>query len=142
MVRDVSGANTRDEKRKHSTTVHDQTTMQLDINTNGELVLSNVYPGIGIKTDDGLFGIAQRDFGIEVMLDGRHVWQSDDRNPPTQVSFAIARSAMARGINDDAALYVAYHANVAMVMADSGVDLESANDLAAKILNLVFGSAE
>lgn len=42
------------------------------------IVLSEVYSGVGIKTDMGLFGIAQRDSGIEVMLDGKTVWTSHE----------------------------------------------------------------
>lgn len=43
---------------------------------NGETTLSEVYSGVGIETDQGLFGIAQRDGGIEVLLDGETVWTS------------------------------------------------------------------
>jgi hypothetical protein len=39
-----------------------------------EVYLSEVYSGVGIQTDAGLFGIAQRDGGIEVMLNGKTVW--------------------------------------------------------------------
>lgn len=42
----------------------------------GEVVIQGCYNGIGIETDQGLFGIAQRDDGIEVMLDGKLVWSS------------------------------------------------------------------
>ncbi len=42
------------------------------------IVLSGVYSGVGIETDMGLFGIAQRDGGIEVMLDGKSVWTSHE----------------------------------------------------------------
>lgn len=41
-----------------------------------EITLSDVFSGIGIETDMGLFGIAQRDGGIEVMLNGKTVWTS------------------------------------------------------------------
>ena len=44
-----------------------------------ECTLTGVYNGIGIETDEGLFGIAQRDSGIEVMLDGELVWSSTAR---------------------------------------------------------------
>jgi hypothetical protein len=47
----------------------------------GEIVLSEVYSGVGIKTDMGLFGIAQRDGGIEVMLEGKTVWTSHEIAP-------------------------------------------------------------
>lgn len=40
------------------------------------VVLSEVYSGVGIETDMGLFGIAQRDGGIEIMLNGKTVWTS------------------------------------------------------------------
>ena len=40
--------------------------------------LSEVYTGVGIKTEQGLFGVSQRDGGIEVMLDGKLVWSSFD----------------------------------------------------------------
>ena len=46
-----------------------------------ELLLSDVYSGIGIETKMGTFGIAQRDDGIEVMLDGKTVWTSFKLNP-------------------------------------------------------------
>ena len=39
-----------------------------------EITLSEVYSGVGIQTDAGLFGIAERDGGIEVMLNGKTVW--------------------------------------------------------------------
>lgn len=40
--------------------------------------LSDVFSGVGIETAMGLFGIAQRDDGIEVMLDGKTVWTSHE----------------------------------------------------------------
>jgi hypothetical protein len=43
-----------------------------------EAIISECYNGIGIETDQGLFGIAQRDDGIEVMLNGEFVWSSMD----------------------------------------------------------------
>lgn len=48
--------------------------------TNGEpeITLSEVYSGVGIETDMGLFGIAERDGGIEVRFGGRTVWTSHD----------------------------------------------------------------
>lgn len=42
------------------------------------LTLSEVYSGIGIKTNMGLFGIAQRDGGIEVLFKGKTVWTSHE----------------------------------------------------------------
>lgn len=52
-----------------------------------EVTLTEVYSGVGIKTDAGLFGIAERDGGIEIMLDGKTVWAmgapTDDDLPET-----------------------------------------------------------
>ena len=42
----------------------------------GDVDLEEVYNGVGIKTDQGLFGICMRDNGIEIMLDGEAVWDS------------------------------------------------------------------
>jgi hypothetical protein len=41
-----------------------------------DVLLKKVYTGIGIETDQGLFGIAMRDDGIEVLLNGKIVWSS------------------------------------------------------------------
>lgn len=41
------------------------------IETSNEVTLFDVFSGVGIQTDAGLFGIAQRDGGIEVMLEGK-----------------------------------------------------------------------
>jgi hypothetical protein len=41
-----------------------------------EIEISDDFTGIGIRTPEGLFGIAQRDGGIEVMLEGKSVWTS------------------------------------------------------------------
>lgn len=43
-----------------------------------DVTLSGVYNGIGIETDQGCFGIAQRDGGLEVVLEGKLVWSSTD----------------------------------------------------------------
>lgn len=42
----------------------------------GELILREVYSGIGIYTDQALFGFAERDGGLEVMVNGDIVWSS------------------------------------------------------------------
>lgn len=39
----------------------------------GEMELEGVYCGVGIKTDYGYFGIAQRDWGLEITVDGELV---------------------------------------------------------------------
>ena len=49
--------------------------MKIEATEDG-LVLYEVYSGVGIRTPTGLFGIAQRDDGIEVMLEGKTVWTS------------------------------------------------------------------
>ena len=41
-----------------------------------DVTLTGVYTNISIPTDQGLFGIAQRDGGLEIMLDGKLVWNS------------------------------------------------------------------
>lgn len=43
-----------------------------------EVTLREVYNGIGIETDQGRFGIAERDGGIEVMLNGELIWSSTE----------------------------------------------------------------
>jgi len=43
-----------------------------------EVELVGAYNGVGIQTDQGHFGIAQRDSGIEVLLDGKTVFASHD----------------------------------------------------------------
>ena len=50
--------------------------MEIEVDEDGEILLSKVYVGIGIKTDTGTFGICQRDGGIEVLKDGKPVWSS------------------------------------------------------------------
>lgn len=52
-----------------------------EIIVEGDVYLSDVFSGVGIATDMGLFGIAQRDDGIEVMLDGKTVWTSHEIKP-------------------------------------------------------------
>ncbi len=57
-----------------------------------EVELEGCYCGIAIKTDQGLFGVAQRDGGIEVLLDGKMVWSSTspvpgpDQGPVTETT--------------------------------------------------------
>jgi hypothetical protein len=50
--------------------------MKIEVEDDG-IVLSECYSGIGIKTDKALFGVAQRDGGIEVLRDGVIVWASE-----------------------------------------------------------------
>lgn len=63
----------------HSTT--------LTIGIMHEVRITECYLGIAIDTDQGVFGIAQRDEGIEVMLNGKFAWTSMDLkrdNPPSR----------------------------------------------------------
>ena len=46
------------------------------IETTYHVTISECYVGIGIETDDGVYGIAQRDGGLEVTLNGELVWNS------------------------------------------------------------------
>lgn len=59
----------------------------LTVGTMHEVWITECYLGIAIKTDQGVFGIAQRDDGIEVMLDGKFAWTSMDmkRDKPSPV---------------------------------------------------------
>lgn len=41
-----------------------------------EVMLEGVYAGVGIKTDQGLIGICERDGGVEVLLDGDLIFAS------------------------------------------------------------------
>ena len=50
--------------------------MKIEITADVDVYLSEVYSGVGIRTSMGVFGIAQRDDGIEVMLEGKTVWTS------------------------------------------------------------------
>jgi len=51
----------------------------VDIDVSAEpVLLRDVFCGIGIETDQGHFGIAQRDGGIEVLLNSKLVWSSSD----------------------------------------------------------------
>jgi len=54
--------------------------MKIDVSENGSIVLSDVFNAVVIATDQGEFGVAQRDGGIEVMHKGELVYSS---NPPT-----------------------------------------------------------
>lgn len=48
--------------------------MRVEVNEDYEIIFSEVYNGIGIKTDAGTFGICQRDGGIEITKDGKLVY--------------------------------------------------------------------
>ncbi len=50
--------------------------MRIDVNQKGDVVLTDVFNGIIIRTDDGDFGVSQRDDGIEITHKGNLVWHS------------------------------------------------------------------
>lgn len=56
--------------------------MKIRVSKHGGIEFEDVFNGIGIVTDQGYFGIAQRDSGIEVLLDGRLVFSSVEDVPP------------------------------------------------------------
>jgi hypothetical protein len=58
--------------------------MKIDIGENREILLSEVYSGVGIKTDAGTFYLCQRDQGIEIHLnDGPwYSWQGPEGPKP------------------------------------------------------------
>lgn len=50
--------------------------MRVTVNEEGNLEFSEVYNPICIRTEQGVFGIAHRDNGIEVVKDGEIVWST------------------------------------------------------------------
>lgn len=48
--------------------------MRIEVDEERNILLSDVFNGIGIKTDIGIFGICQSDGGIELTLDGKIVY--------------------------------------------------------------------
>lgn len=48
--------------------------MKIEVSEDRDIVLSEVYNGIGVKTEAGTFGIAERDGGIEITLKGKLVY--------------------------------------------------------------------
>lgn len=55
-----------------------------------KVLIQECFCGVAIETDQGLFGIAQRDGGIEILLDGNLVWSSVDalewKDPGAEIS--------------------------------------------------------
>jgi hypothetical protein len=56
--------------------------VKIRVSKHGGIEFEDVFNGIGIVTDQGYFGIAQRDSGIEVLLNGEPVFQSITDVPP------------------------------------------------------------
>lgn len=48
----------------------------IDVGSMHAVTLRDVFLGVGIETEDGRYGVAMRDGGIEVMLDGKLLWSS------------------------------------------------------------------
>lgn len=105
-----------------------------------ECELEGVYNGIGIQTDDGHFGIAQRDGGIEVLRDSNLVFPHQGSQP----EFADARKIMADHIfAEDEGLLQSYEANVAMLLYDffdkaNFKDPGTRDEAARMVLRLIF----
>lgn len=98
--------------------------------------LEGVYNGVGIKCDDGYFGIAQRDGGVEVLRDGDLVFP---------LSFPMLRKQLGDAILDDPDAEIGYRSNVAMLLHDhfnkaDFTDPGVRNEAASMILNLIFRS--
>jgi hypothetical protein len=49
-----------------------------------EITVSDVYSGFGVMTNVGVFGVAQRDGGIEIMFGGKSVWSSNELGPESR----------------------------------------------------------
>jgi len=60
-----------------------------------DVTLRKVFNGVGIETDQGHFGIAMRDDGIEVMLNGALVWSSTSALGNAPVSEEACKKAWA-----------------------------------------------
>ena len=52
--------------------------MKITVDEHGELLVDELFNGVGIPTEKGIFGIAQRDDGIEVMLNGKQVYPAQE----------------------------------------------------------------
>lgn len=48
------------------------------------ITILRAYNGIGFGTDQGTYGVAMRDGGLEVMLDGVIVWSSTPTDTPDE----------------------------------------------------------
>lgn len=45
--------------------------MNIEVSSDGSVTLQKVFLGIGIETETGLYGVSQRDGGIEIMHNGK-----------------------------------------------------------------------
>ncbi|KKN98500.1 hypothetical protein LCGC14_0146110 [marine sediment metagenome] len=74
--------------------------MKLKIENN-ELILGDVFNAIGIETDQGTFGVAQRDGGIEIVLNGETVFVSSDNVKDTLIGMPQEIVDAVEGIFDN-----------------------------------------
>lgn len=65
--------------------------MEVKVDENGNIVLDKLYVGVLVTTEKGTFGIAQRDDGIEVTLEGKLVYPP----PPTEDEDELTLAASA-----------------------------------------------
>lgn len=64
--------------------------------------IERAYNGVGISTPSGLFGVAQRDGGIEVMRDGELFWSSEHGTLAEDAEANAKAAALLAPIVDDA----------------------------------------
>ena len=66
-------------------------TSTIDVGSMKEVTLRDVFLGVGFDTDDGRYGVAMRDGGIEVMLNEKLVWSSSESSDVERVLLAQGR---------------------------------------------------
>lgn len=70
------------------------------------VALREVYNGIGIETDQGRFGIAERDGGIEILLNGELIWSSTEY---IDAAGELAKGFLAMAKNSPTIFELAHH---------------------------------
>ena len=55
--------------------------MNIKVNENGHIELSEVYLPVCIRTEHGVYGVCQRDGGLEVVKDGEIVFSTFPSKP-------------------------------------------------------------
>lgn len=78
--------------------------MKISIDQNGEFLLEDLFIGIGIKTDAGIFAICQRDGGISIKL-GKGSWY-DWRD--LALNYKSQRTGMCEALIDELANMLPY----------------------------------
>ena len=63
--------------------------MKMYVDEDGEIVFEDVFNAFGVKTsEDGVYGICQRDGGLEIVQRGVTVWNSmHDRNSAGDIGY-------------------------------------------------------